>query len=93
MPPVLSSTGWVVGCFDGEHPRFLCRDARHGHWVVATDPARALKFADVQHASRALADYEGRGHERHRLAPGGSWAVFETAQRTSFRPTDLHAPG
>ena len=85
-PRPITDTSWIVARFGSERPRFLCRDQKHGHWVVVTTPDRALKFPDEAAARAALIDFQVRGLAAHAHDPRGDWLVYEASTRTSFSP-------
>jgi hypothetical protein len=80
-PKPIIKAGFVVACFDGD-PRFLCRDAKHGHYVVTLDPAKALTFAD-----EADADEARRRASRilnSAWTRAGSWRTYRANSKITF---------
>lgn len=91
-PKPIVKTGFVVACFDGEQPRFLCRDRKHGHYVVTTDAAVALSFEDEGDADEAREE-AGRVSLNSPWVRGGAWRTWRMASRFSFEdPRGARSP-
>lgn len=82
-PKPITSTTYVVAAFDGARPRFLCRDSRHGHWVVTVDQQKASQFATPNQAVDAASDYRRLGFGRHH-SRDGDWRAFAVTMRLAF---------
>lgn len=79
----LVTNAYIVAAFDGPRPCYLCRDSRHGHWVVTTDHQKATAFASEQEAVDAAADYLRLGYGKHHARPG-DWRAFAVTTRLTF---------
>jgi hypothetical protein len=82
--PIVDGPSWVVACFAGSTPRFLCRDAR-GFWVVTMEPTRALRFDDEAAAGAAAQSYADTHHGHVHSAPG-EWRPWRMTLKASFEP-------
>lgn len=82
-PKPIVTTSYVAATFDGPAPRYLCRDTRHGHWVVTTDHQKAAPFATGRDAAAAAADYTRLGYGNVHCRPG-SWRAYELTTRLTF---------
>lgn len=82
-PKPLVTHAYVVAAFEGPAPRYLCRDSRHGHWVVTTDHQKATAFASEREAVEAAASYVRLGFDKHHARPG-AWRAFAVTTRLTF---------
>lgn len=82
LKPIVT-TCHVVAAFDGPVPRYLCRDTKHGHWVVTTDQQKASQFATGAEALAAAADYLRLGFGLHHTRPA-DWKAYAVTTRTTF---------
>ena len=80
LPKPVVSSALVVAAFDGQSPRFLCKDARRGHWVTTDDLGRAQRFDHEAAARGAIAAYAPIA----RQYGGGDWRLWRMTSRTTF---------
>jgi hypothetical protein len=80
--PIVTNT-YIVAAFDGAAPRYLCRDSRHGHWVVTGDERKAATFAAQAEAVEAAADYLRLGFGLSHTRPG-NWRAYAVTKRLTF---------
>jgi hypothetical protein len=81
-PKPILKTGYIIACFEGDQPRFVCKDRKHGHYVVTTDPAHALTFedeADADEAREAVRRAFNSGWSRQ-----GAWRTYRMNSKTTF---------
>jgi hypothetical protein len=87
--PIVTNT-FVVAALDGPTPRYLCRDRRHGHWVVTIDHRKAMTFPSEREAARAAADY-GRMTTKHFFTRPGDWRAYAVSTRLTFAEASAEA--
>lgn len=90
-PKPITSSGYVVAAFDGPRPRFLCRDSKHGHWVVTLELQKATCFGSEAEAVAAAADYRRLDHGRLHVAPG-TWRAYAVSTKTTFAEVEAEQP-
>jgi hypothetical protein len=82
-PKPFLKTGFVIACFDGDPPRFVCKDRKHGHYVVTTDPAHALAFKDEADAHEAR-EAALRAFNSAWSSRQGTWRTYRMNSKTTF---------
>lgn len=82
-PKPIVTTPHIVAALDGPSPRYICRDSKHGHWVVTTDHQKATPFESEADARKAAADY-GRMAARNHFTRPGEWRAYAVTARFIF---------
>jgi hypothetical protein len=81
-PKPIIKTGYLIACFSGDRPRYLCKDRKHGHYVVTLDDRSGLTFDDLADAQGALDDYQRSQGFNRDLA----WSVYRMNSKITLDP-------
>jgi hypothetical protein len=80
-PKPTIKTGFVIACFEGAQPKFMCKDSKRGHYVVTLNQNAAMVLDDETDAVKALAEFErSQGWLR-----AGSWRPYLMNSKTTFQ--------
>jgi hypothetical protein len=79
-PKPTIKTGYVLACFEGAQPKFVCKDSKRGHYVVTLNQNAAMVLDDETDAVSALAAFErSQGWLR-----AGSWRPYRMNTKSTF---------